>query len=93
MFLTNCYVEIIGVLLATIWVAGGQWSEDHSSTGSKSTQLSTIRYKHGPAQIRIGHSAVTDASVGNSEMMSGDQGLELDSFTAAPGKYGGSEYA
>ncbi|KAJ7368512.1 hypothetical protein DFH08DRAFT_27912 [Mycena albidolilacea] len=34
-FLTNCYVEIIGVLLATIRVAGGQW--EHSLAGSKST--------------------------------------------------------
>ncbi|KAF8189771.1 hypothetical protein K438DRAFT_1763420 [Mycena galopus ATCC 62051] len=81
-FLTNCYVEIIGVLLATIWVAGGQWSEAHGSSSSKPTELSTIRYKQKP-KIRIGHSVVTDTATDHSE--TGDQGMEMDAFKAVPG--------
>ncbi|KAJ7449180.1 hypothetical protein FB451DRAFT_1287754 [Mycena latifolia] len=88
-FITNCYVEIIGVLLATIWVAGGQWAEDHQLSGTNTTHLSTMRYDT-PKMIRIGRSVVTDSTVGRSTV-DGDHGMELDAFRAAPRKFSGSE--
>ncbi|KAJ6613934.1 hypothetical protein B0H10DRAFT_2269227 [Mycena sp. CBHHK59/15] len=85
-FLTNCYVEIIGVLLATIWVAGSHWSEQHNF--SASTQISAIRY-NGP-QIRIGKSVVTDSAIDESTVGAGNL-VEMDTFRNAP-KYGESEH-
>ncbi|KAK7048096.1 hypothetical protein R3P38DRAFT_2505659 [Favolaschia claudopus] len=83
-FLSNCYVEIIGVLMATIWVAGGQWSESASSSSEDPNRISTIRYKEG-TQIHIGRSVVQ-------ETITGDRALELDGFQAAHGKEGSSEH-
>ncbi|KAJ7157788.1 hypothetical protein C8R46DRAFT_1112969 [Mycena filopes] len=94
-FFTNCYVEIIGVLLATIWVAGGHWSEQNSS-GSKSTEISVMRYDRGP-KIRIGHSVGTmDSSAQQSTTIgdvAGDEGVEMVAFKAAPRAYAGLDHA
>ncbi|KAJ7645927.1 hypothetical protein DFH06DRAFT_1332867 [Mycena polygramma] len=53
-FLTNVYVEIIGVLMATIWVAGGQWS-DQTAQGS-AAQSSSFH----PTRIHISRSVTDD---------------------------------
>ncbi|KAJ6496768.1 hypothetical protein DFH09DRAFT_1103559 [Mycena vulgaris] len=87
-FLTNCHVEIIGVLLATIWVAGGHWSEQQNSA----TRATDMRY-HQQHKVRIqGHGAspVPNSSGDKSTVITED--LELGSFRAAPGKYNGSEH-
>ncbi|KAJ7157809.1 hypothetical protein C8R46DRAFT_1113019 [Mycena filopes] len=93
-FFTNCYVEIIGVLLATIWVAGGHWSEQNSS-GSKSTEISVMQYNRGP-KIRIGHSVGTvDSSTHHSTTIgdvAGDEGVEMVAFKAAPREYAGFKH-
>ncbi|KAJ7157797.1 hypothetical protein C8R46DRAFT_958768 [Mycena filopes] len=94
-FFTNAYVEIIGVLLATIWVAGGHWSEQNSS-GSKSTEISVMQYNRGP-KIRIGHSVGTvDSSAQHSTTIGDvveDDGVEMVAFKAAPRAYGGLDHA
>ncbi|KAF7351327.1 hypothetical protein MSAN_01564200 [Mycena sanguinolenta] len=82
-FLNNCYVEIIGVLLATIWVAGGQWSEDHGSISLGGTQISAIRYQR---EIHIAHPPVTDSSVDQS-MAGAEKGVEMSLFKADPRKH------
>ncbi|KAJ7278118.1 hypothetical protein C8J57DRAFT_1060122 [Mycena rebaudengoi] len=86
-FLTNCYVAIIGVLLATIWVAGSQWSDDNKKPRPV-TDISAIQYA---PQIRIGKSAVTDSSLGQSTTTMGgaNDAMEMDAFKAAPRKYSG----
>ncbi|PFH45064.1 hypothetical protein AMATHDRAFT_10086 [Amanita thiersii Skay4041] len=45
--LINDYVEIIGVLLATVWVAGTHWSEDNMKTGGTSTTLPPMHFASG----------------------------------------------
>ncbi|KAF9487796.1 hypothetical protein BDN71DRAFT_1404265 [Pleurotus eryngii] len=44
-FLTNDYVEIVGVLLATVWQAGTHWADDNSAPRSTVSSLPTVRFR------------------------------------------------
>ncbi|KAJ6623566.1 hypothetical protein B0H10DRAFT_2010538 [Mycena sp. CBHHK59/15] len=43
-FLTNNYVEIVGVLLATVWAAGTQWT-DGTSTDPAPVSIASIQFR------------------------------------------------
>lgn len=43
-FMTNNYVEIIGVLLATVWTAGSNWTE-HKTQHNSSSAISTMLFR------------------------------------------------
>ncbi|KAF7351319.1 hypothetical protein MSAN_01563400 [Mycena sanguinolenta] len=75
-FVTNCYVEIIGVLMATIWAAGDHRSEDRGSSSSGGTQISAIRYNAG---IHVSHSVVRSVD----QSMGEEKGVEMGVFKAA----------
>nr|GAT56739.1 predicted protein [Mycena chlorophos] len=53
LFVTNLYIEIIGVLMATIWAAKGRTvatSGSQSSAGGSGTQVSSIAFRPGIAK-------------------------------------------
>ncbi|KIL62109.1 hypothetical protein M378DRAFT_81661 [Amanita muscaria Koide BX008] len=46
-FLVNLYVEIIGVLLATVWAAGTTWQDNHKSSRSGPQVFTTVNMDTG----------------------------------------------
>ncbi|PFH45066.1 hypothetical protein AMATHDRAFT_72036 [Amanita thiersii Skay4041] len=50
--LVNDYVEIVGVLLATVWVAGAHWSSDHIKVSSeRSLSLPPMHFASTPLSL------------------------------------------
>ncbi|KAJ6593198.1 hypothetical protein B0H19DRAFT_920797, partial [Mycena capillaripes] len=72
--LTNVYVQIIGVLMATIWVAGGHWSDESQvlAPGTQSLQ---------PTKIHIVRSVVTDSTDQARRVQVGDHRVEMEVFS------------
>ncbi|KAJ6499520.1 hypothetical protein C8R47DRAFT_1110993 [Mycena vitilis] len=85
--LTNVYVEILGVLLATIWVAENRQSDSETTTAKP--QFSVIRFTV-PSNIQTHQtrSVATDSIADTRAMGADDSGYELDGFEAAGGKNG-----
>ncbi|KAJ7621507.1 hypothetical protein DFH06DRAFT_1341135 [Mycena polygramma] len=82
-FVNNLYIEIIGVLLATIWASKSRY-EGRAGNTKTSTQLSSIRlgYGIGGSGIKIKSETTHDMStaIGSSGSRGGDSDLELEEF-------------
>ncbi|KAF8638222.1 hypothetical protein AX17_002371 [Amanita inopinata Kibby_2008] len=50
--LVNVYVEIIGVLLATVWAAGTRWQEESEEGERTDVVLTAIGFRDGPSSTR-----------------------------------------
>ncbi|PFH46135.1 hypothetical protein AMATHDRAFT_8162 [Amanita thiersii Skay4041] len=44
--IVNAYVNIVGVLLATVWVASGRWTEKRNPPAQGNNALSKLRFTH-----------------------------------------------
>ncbi|KAJ7155532.1 hypothetical protein C8R43DRAFT_1000275 [Mycena crocata] len=79
-FVTNLYIEIIGVLLATIWAS--KTRSEKTEGGKLSTQLSSMAYRVGNHGIRVKTATTKDTitNPGNSSFSRGD--VELEEFSA-----------
>ncbi|KAG7093929.1 hypothetical protein E1B28_007564 [Marasmius oreades] len=83
-FLTNNYVEIIGVLMATVWVAGSHWS-DGGSTASSYPKSSNQSMSAPQFYIPSRPSRATDRTFGStvtSEVGYIDSEMSLDRLRA-----------
>ncbi|PFH45385.1 hypothetical protein AMATHDRAFT_51682 [Amanita thiersii Skay4041] len=69
MLVTNDYVSIVGVLLATVWSASGRWTDEHCPPAQRDCALSTIHFtirNNNPITTTTLVSSVARASIENS---------------------------
>ena len=74
-YFTNIYMQIIGVLLATLWIAHSKWADDHSDRVG-SSRFSGISF-------RVGQSSGSGGGASRSAGTTNDtytETVELDSF-------------
>ncbi|KAJ7593784.1 hypothetical protein C8J56DRAFT_884557 [Mycena floridula] len=98
-YVTNGYVAIIGVLLATVWAAGTHWSEDSSTATGNSRSLASIRFKSAQEATNATTGSASRFSSAGQDLNYGrggrshfeetstmGQDIVLDNFTNAGGK-------
>ncbi|KAF9049304.1 hypothetical protein BDZ89DRAFT_1108257 [Hymenopellis radicata] len=84
--ITNIYIEIIGVLLATVWASGSKWSEAHIATFGPSV-VSSARFtrpgtKHGESTT-MGMQVTSGVSSSDSDIIDAshvERGIRFETY-------------